>query len=309
MTVASIDIGSNTVLLLIAKVKKDNNLLLPIQNYYRSPRIGAGIDYNRVISDEAIYRLMNVLEEYREIISKFSCNKTLVVGTYSLRNARNSHIISRKIRELFGWELKIVTGEEEAALSFLGAAFPFYANNLCRVIDIGGGSTELIFGDSKKIIYKNSFNVGVVTLTEKFQKEFLSLNPNLVLIENYVKEVFSYKLYQSNRNYHTIAIAGTPTTLSCIKQNLKVYSEEKVEGSKLTKHDLIKMIEILKMMSPEQVKKRFGNVVSGREDVLLSGTIILKCLMDLLNTEELTVSAKGLRYGAIIRYIMGVKLN
>jgi exopolyphosphatase/guanosine-5'-triphosphate,3'-diphosphate pyrophosphatase len=100
-----------------------------------------------------------------------------------------------------------------------------------------------------------------------------------------------------------IAIAGTPTTLACIQKGLKVYNEDEVEGSILTQCDVFRLKEELYNLSSTQIKKKYSQVVSGREDVLLAGTIILHKLMKLLNLTELLVSTKGIRYGAIVEFL------
>ena len=101
-----------------------------------------------------------------------------------------------------------------------------------------------------------------------------------------------------------IAIAGTPTTLACIKHNLKEYDESLIEGSILTKVEIQIFFEMLSKLTPDEIKAKFGNVVSGREDVLFAGTGILHTLMECLNIPEVIVSTKGIRYGAIINYLV-----
>jgi exopolyphosphatase/guanosine-5'-triphosphate,3'-diphosphate pyrophosphatase len=206
------------------------------------------------------------------------------------------------IKDKFGIEINIVTSLKEAEYSFLGAVSDYYNdNNDNLIIDIGGGSTELIAGKMNEIKYINSFQTGVVSGTEQF---FRHDPPLLFEISNYDNFLSStFVNIDISKNVRAIAIAGTPTTLACIQKGLKVYNEDEVEGSILTQCDVFRLKEELYNLSSTQIKKKYSQVVSGREDVLLAGTIILHKLMKLLNLTELLVSTKGIRYGAIVEFL------
>ncbi len=301
MIVASIDIGSNTVLLLIARIL-NNNIVETIKNYYRAPRISKGLISGNKISDDKISVLIDVLSEYKNITEHYGCEKILIVATNAFRIASNSIEISNLIKEKFNWNLKIIDGDEEARLSFLGATYEYKINEKV-VIDIGGGSTEIIYGTEEKIIYKKSFPVGVVSFTEKYFKNHL---PDLNEIENIkkdLKKIFNELAHLIPSQIFTIAVAGTPTTLSCIKQNIRVYDEKLVDNSLITYEDINEIALKLSKMPAQQIRNEFGQVVEGREDVLFTGTLILLTLMEILKLSKITVSNKGLRYGVIIDYI------
>lgn len=299
MIVASIDIGSNTVLLLIAKISFDNNFLETIKNYYRAPRISKGLISGSRISDNKISELMNVLSEYKTIIENHQCEKVFLTATNALRIASNSKEISEIIKNKFNWDLEIIDGDEEARLSFLGATYN-YDYHQKVVIDIGGGSTEIIYGIEDKIIYKKSFPVGVVSFTEKYFKNNLLDSYEIDNLKKDLKEIFSELTHYIPPKTFTIAVAGTPTTLSCIKQNIKEYNEKLVDNSVISYEDIEKISLQLSNMTPKQIKNNFGQVVEGREDVLFTGTLILKTFMEILELDKITVSNKGLRYGVII---------
>lgn len=305
MNIASIDIGSNTVLLLIASI--ENNKLIPIINKYESPRLGKGLQIGGKILDDRIAHLLEILKSYKTLIEEYKCSETILTATNALRIASNSDEILKKVKEDLGFEIKIIPGEEEAALSFMGASSSFTQFEEKVVIDIGGGSTEIIYGNSEEIIFKHSFQTGVVSLTENFIGTYPYSEDSLIRTEQQLKNVFKglEKEIPSNRN--TIAVAGTPTTLSCIKQNLKVYSEEKVESSILLEIDLNELQNKLGALSGVEIKEQFGQVVNGREDVIFAGTLILQYLRRLLSTDKIYVSSRGLRYGNIISYIKNAK--
>jgi exopolyphosphatase/guanosine-5'-triphosphate,3'-diphosphate pyrophosphatase len=300
MKIASIDIGTNTVILLIAEIK--NNHIITLKNEYRVPRIGKGLEHSRNISAEKITLLIQILSEYNDIIKSYNCELVLAIGTNAFRISSNASEIIKLIKDKFGIEINIVTSLKEAEYSFLGAVSDYYNdNNDNLIIDIGGGSTELIAGKMNEIKYINSFQTGVVSGTEQF---FRHDPPLLFEISNYDNFLSStFVNIDISKNVRAIAIAGTPTTLACIQKGLKVYNEDEVEGSILTQGDVFRLKEELYNLSSTQIKKKYSQVVSGREDVLLAGTIILHKLMKLLNLKELLVSTKGIRYGAIVELL------
>ena len=308
MTIASIDIGSNTILLLICQSIKQENPINTITNFYESPRLSEKIKFGDKLSQDKINSLISVLSSYKQQIEKFNCEKVLIVGTNVFRMISNSNEVIHEIKKLFGWNIKILTGDEEARLTFLGSIFPIQDSSLINVIDIGGGSTEFIHGEPSKIHYKKSFNIGVVSLTEKFFRNYLPIEAEIINALEYSKNIFSELAGNYNGDYDTIAVAGTPTTLSCIKQNIRFYDEVKVENSILHLSDVETLIGELINLSKGQVLQRYGQVVRGREDVLLAGCLILVSVMKLLNIYRVRVSTKGLRYGVVVNFLINNSL-
>ncbi len=307
MNIASIDVGSNTVLLLIASIK--NNKLIPILNKYESPRLGKGLLIGGNILEDRIVHFLDILKSYKALIEEYECSKTILTATNAMRIAANSDEIIKIVKEKMGFKIKIIPGDEEASLSFMGASSSFPQFEEKVVIDIGGGSTEIIYGNNENIVFKHSFQTGVVSLTENFIGAYPYSEESLFQTEQQLKKVFKGLEKEIPNNRNTIAVAGTPTTLSCITQNLKEYSEEKVESSVLLECDLNELEIKLGSLSGDEIKERYGQVVNGREDVIFAGTLILQFLKKLLGTDKIYVSSRGLRYGNIISYIGNTKLE
>jgi exopolyphosphatase / guanosine-5'-triphosphate,3'-diphosphate pyrophosphatase len=300
MKIASIDIGTNTVILLIAEIR--NNNIVPLINEYRVPRIGKSIESSKYISHEKITELIHVLSEFNDLIKSFGCEVVLAYGTNAFRLASNSLSIIQTIREMLGIQINIVTSLQEAKYSFLGAVSNISnKDNDNLVIDIGGGSTELIYGRINKITYINSFQAGVVSGTERFFKNDPPLPSEIKEFETYLSS--SFEELEISKNVNAIAIAGTPTTLSCIQKGLSAYNEDEIEGSVLIQADVYRLIKELSLLSSRQIKEKYIQIVSGREDVLLAGTIILNKIMKILKLTKVIVSTKGIRYGAIADFI------
>lgn len=306
MNIASIDIGSNTVLLLIARIEEKTNNIHTILNKYEIPRISRNLERNGNISGEAIDRLFNALNSYSKIITEHHCEHVLVNATNAMRIAANASEVVTTIREAFGYSVNIIPGKQEAYLSYLGAIYG-KTDSQKIVIDIGGGSTEIIIGHGKEIHFAESIGVGAVNLTEKhcsslplskqeinnISAEVLDHLSNLI-IDNKTENISGIKM---------IAVAGTPTTLSCINQNLTEYDEDLIEGAVLTVDEISLLSNELAKYSPEEILKKYGGIVKGREDILLTGTIILQTIANNFDVREILVSGRGIRYGAIVDYL------
>jgi len=303
MKIASIDIGSNTILLLIAEINNRSTSLAPLINEYRTPRISKGLNKSKGIGEDEISKLYGVMEEYKNIIDKNNCPKIIAIATNAMRIADNSKVIIENIKEKLDIDIKVISGEEEARLSFWGALSSFEDNSDKILIDIGGGSTEIVFGNSNSINFNKSFPVGVVSLTEKYFKHNPPLQKEIDSVKNYIDLIFQDLSQRHFLNAKVIAVAGTPTTLTCIKQKLTVYDEYKVERSLLNKGELNTFIREFSCLTNDEIKNKFGSIIFGREDIILAGTMILETLVSILEKENVIVSGRGLRYGAIIDFI------
>jgi len=302
MIVASIDIGTNTVLLLIAKVDKKSRKIITLLNEYRMPRIGKGIKNTGIVSRDKIKLLYGVLAEYHKIIKKYQCEKVLVTGTNALRIAKNTQEISEQIYNLFNFKLQVIPGDMEAEYAFLGATSSLDNLLSSLVIDIGGGSTELIFSSESNITFKTSLPIGSVSATEKFLKHSPPLKSEIDNLKKEIKRIF-VELKENKVPDTTIAIAGTATTLACMNLGIKKFEEDKIENSTMTIEEIKNLIANLSKLTSLEILEQYGSVMKGREDIILAGAIILSEILELLNVKKLLVSSRGIRYGAIVKYL------
>jgi len=302
MTIASIDIGTNTVLLLIAKVEKKSGEITPLVNEHRMPRLGKGLIPGNNIAPDRIEKLYEILNDYQGIIRNAYAEKVIITATNAFRIAANAGEIIVEIKKKFDLDVNIIDGKTEAKFAFLGAIPSSLKYKSGLVIDIGGGSTELIFGKNKEYSFLKSYPIGSVSATEKHlksnppsQSEINSLNGNLETIFEEIKGFPAPEV--------SIAISGTPTTIICMLKDLKEYNDSVVEGSQLNFDDLSKLIQKISKLSSIQIKESYGNVMRGREDIILAGAYILLNIMKLLNLPDVIVSSRGIRYGAIVNYM------
>jgi exopolyphosphatase/guanosine-5'-triphosphate,3'-diphosphate pyrophosphatase len=306
MTIASIDIGTNTVLLLIAEV--NNKLQIKsILDEYRIPRIGKGLLPDGQISEDRIKELIFVLNEYKELIKTYECETIIVTATNAMRIATNRDQIVARIKDQFGWDVNIVSGKEEAGLSYLGAVYSYSEHSNVMVIDIGGGSTELIFGKPTEIVFIKSFPIGVVSDTEKYLKNDPPTPKQLESLREHLQTVLGELAILDFRPDISIALAGTPTTLACMELNLNKFDEKLIEGYELSYAKLHKIVNAIQKITSDEIKNTYKSVVKGREDLILAGAIILLKIMKIIKVNNIRVSTKGIRYGAIIKEITSYK--
>ncbi len=301
MKLGCIDVGMNTVLLLIGE--SSNSEIEVIREEIRIPRIGKSIMKNNIIDQNSINELVEILWEYKQLCHSIKVDKIICNGTAPFRLAKNSEEVISTVFQSTGIKIKILSNIEEAVLSFIGGVSNFdsyFDRKDFVVIDIGGGSTEIIYGNMNEIKYFRSFPVGAVILKELFFNEKAS--EDLKREDDYLSVIFQEKLYFNN--FIGIAVAGTPTTIASILLNQVIFNEKEVDKFKIKKRDLEHLINEFARSSPQQILKKYPSVLRGREDVILPGSIILDFIMKLLGIEEIFVSTRGVRYGIFIQELM-----
>jgi exopolyphosphatase / guanosine-5'-triphosphate,3'-diphosphate pyrophosphatase len=298
MIISSIDIGTNTVLLLIAQTDPKNNKIIPLLNKYYIPRIGKNLKETGYLSAEAVDKLKEVLLEYKNLSEEYHSNIIIASATAAFRNAKNSREIIDHIKNETGIEIDIISSETEGLYAYLGVTSGLYEEGRKLIIDIGGGSTEIIIGEGDKVLLTKSFETGVLFSSEQFR-----MNKNYLRdLEKHYSEVFS-DLSQieivPDKGY---AIAGTPTTLAAIKLNLNEFDADVIEGTTLNKEYLSNFVSVY-TRSSEAFNSAYYSVLQGREDLMLPGSMILLRIMENLNLEEVIVSTRGIRNGAVVNYL------
>lgn len=293
MKVAALDLGSNTFLCLIAEVESSGRITV-LADSAEVVRLGQGVAQNGEIAEEALDRARACLLRFKDLIAQHQPLKILGVATAATRKASNGHRLL-EIGKQLGLPIQIISGEREAELSYQGAVAGNLETARTLVVDIGGGSTELIFGLHEKIQWRQSVEVGVVRLREAMVADFpISLKTRLE-IERKIDEVFSVLALPPHLEIdRVLAVAGTPTTLAAAA--LGKFDSELVDGYQFSQLDLLTWLDRLCALRPEQIENQF-HVPKGRSDVLAVGIMILLSVLKLINIQQLSVSVRGLRYG------------
>jgi len=296
MKIASIDIGTNTILLLIAEFI-DSKLEI-IEDYHNIARLGEGLDKSGYISESAISRALKILEFYSERIEFHNIKTIEIVATSAMRDANNSFEVKRSLESIIKSNIYIIEGKEEAKYSFIGS---IEDDKLNTVIDIGGGSTEIITGKSNEIYNITSLQTGAVRLSERNNLFY----PFSVEAQTNADDELN-KIYDEVKGFQfgeVIAVAGTPNTLGQINLGLKEYSREKLHNYRMSSSALDNVIEVIKNNPKEFLVEEYG-VHSNRADIILGGALVLQKLLQISKKQSFTISANGLRFGVAKAYYM-----
>ena len=298
MLKASIDLGTNTCLLLIAEVESRcvNKVL---GDYARIIRLGEGVDKTRYLQPEAIERTLKCLDEYRKIISTAGIlsGDVICVATSQARDAENGSEFFAMVEADLGFVFRVVSGKDEARLSFKGSLLPNMEASNHAVVDIGGGSTEFVTVNGGL-----SIDLGSVRFTERYLRSDPITDEEFSIclkeIDNKLEELVDWRSATPS-DMQMLAVAGTATTLASWYLRLREFDAAKVEKVQLTSVDLHRMVEELKRMTVGERRDQVG-IEPKRADVLLAGAMIMWRIMEKLKFQNCNISSRGLRYGVLM---------
>ncbi|HIP60351.1 MAG TPA: phosphatase [Campylobacterales bacterium] len=300
----SIDLGSNT----IRAIEIDCITLKKVAEYEKIVRTADNLHKTGTISDEAVDRIVNAIDEIGKILNLESGVKA--VTTEAVRRAKNGLEVIDFIKKSTGVEFQIIDGKQEAYYTLLAVVNRLEKLNFkvkkFILVDIGGGSTELIFFNDNKINVK-SFPIGVVTTAQKYRtkdKIIENLPSEMDEIKDFIDEY--YKVAEKPDMF--VSTAGTPTTVAAMKlgMNYKTYDADRINGVYLQKDDLEEQME--RLLSLDE-KSRQELVGVGREDLIVAGILIFRHLYDLLGFDRAYVIDDGLREGVAIAKCKKLKID
>ncbi|HPD33140.1 MAG TPA: hypothetical protein PKV40_02195 [Candidatus Kapabacteria bacterium] len=297
MRIASLDIGTNSFLMLIAQIENSN--IIPICDEIAIPQLGTDLTTNDIITEKSLKRGEEALKKFRKIIDNYNVDIVIANATEIFRRAKNSYEIINKLSQRIGAKINIISPEREAYLSFLGA---IPDNRLWTVVDIGGGSTEIITGKENEIFYNISLPIGSLILKNQFfqnnipsEKEILNAKENINVIIN--KNINEFP--QSN----FIGIGGTITTLAMIALGMKEFVPQLIDNYIFKYEKNLAQTEQLSKMSAEEIATQF-NIHSKRAEILFAGALIFLLIQEKFGKSDFYISSKGLRYGAIKDFLI-----
>ena len=296
--VASIDIGTHTILLLIAEWDGDN--LKPLVDVETIVRLGEGLHTHRSLSEEAMDRGLQALVRYMERCQIADVRTLFAVGTNVLREARNAAEFVRRVHERLGLSIEVISEEEEALYSFLAVTKDL--GDLTKptlVIDVGGGSTELILGRGGQIEQSVSLPLGAVRCTEQFLHSDPVQDGEWRTMERTIRE----KLTKGPRPVEPVSmvlVGGTATTLASVEQGLEEFSFEKIHSFILTREALKNQLSLYRSRTIAE-RKTIHGLPPARADVILAGGTILYMAMEELDCSSAIVSCHGVRYGVLYK--------
>ena len=299
MRVAAIDVGTNSVLLCIGEKAHDGCTRILLETG-RNSRLGKGSSQDNELQPEAMDRTFNAIGECLDEARVIGAEKVRLVGTSALREATNRGVFIDRIRSELGVDLEPIPEQEEGRLSYLAVSRdPDIGGYTGRqvIVDVGGGSTETIFGEDDNLLSISSVKAGAVRCTDKFFKENdLSIH-RLIDVVSAVDQLLNgiEKLSDVTR---FVGVGGSAVNLARVFYETAIEDTVKVHGHRISCRDLRKLMDLF-MSLPADQRRQLKGLEPERADIILTGAIILYRALAWLGIEEMTVSTRGLRHGLL----------
>jgi exopolyphosphatase / guanosine-5'-triphosphate,3'-diphosphate pyrophosphatase len=304
---AGIDIGTNSLRLLIAETSC--GAVRELYSDRRITRLGQGLDRSGMIDSEAAQRSVNALLDFFGSIRRHGAQGVAAVGTSALRNASNTREFVGTVSEKTGIDIRVISGEEEALLTLRGVMCSLrgagtasgLSPEASMIIDIGGGSTEVIVARRDGDPEIASLSLGAVYLTERFIKHDPPSEDDLVSMRALIRGELDMRFRELRNSLSGLFIgtAGTITTLASIKLGLETYDPVRINGCTLTREDVDEMVRKLSRLTREE-RKTVRGLDPGREDIIIAGAVIAQELMARFRRISMLVSDWGLREGIVL---------
>jgi exopolyphosphatase/guanosine-5'-triphosphate,3'-diphosphate pyrophosphatase len=295
--VAVIDVGTNSARLLVADVVEGR--VSPLERRSTVTRLGRGVDLSGRLSAEAIEDACAAIGEYVAVLRELEAEDVAAIATSAVRDAENGSAFVAELRERFALSPRVLDGEEEARLTYAGASSEQPPAQPTLVVDIGGGSTELIVGSGEEVSFHASLQAGVVRHTER---HIASDPPTAVELESLAADVrglIADAIGEGVEAELGIAVAGTPTSLAAIELELEPYDASRVHGHVLSLPSIQRMLSRL-ASAPLSNRIEIPGMHPDRAPTIVAGVVILVETMRAFGLDRIEVSEHDILYGTAI---------
>jgi exopolyphosphatase / guanosine-5'-triphosphate,3'-diphosphate pyrophosphatase len=290
--VAAVDLGTNSTRLLVADV--GGARLDEIVRALTITRLGEGVDERRKLLPVPIARVRNCLARYRSELEGRGATRTLAIATSAVRDAENGEAFLGEIEWSYGFTTRLLDGAEEAAMMYRGVAFGRPPLEDALIVDIGGGSTELVLGSDGAPHSSASLDVGCVRLTERFLSSDPPTPMELAAAADHVRSLlpdFSAR--------HAIGVAGTVTTLATLDLGLAAYDPERTHGHRVSRSAVERELSRLAAMHLQE-RSQVPGIEPGRAQVIVAGLVVLREIMEAYELDDVEVSERDILHGAAL---------
>ena len=292
-----IDVGTNSARLLVADV--EGRRVTPVERRSTVTRLGRGVDLSGRLSAEAIEDACEAIGEYVERLWELGSGTVAVIATSAVRDADNGEAFVAELRERFALSARVLDGGEEAHLTYLGATAEKQPQAPTLVVDIGGGSTELIVGTGEAVAFHTSLQAGVVRHTERHIATDPPTPVEMESLADDVRGAIEAVLEDAPAAEQGIAVAGTPTSLAAVEMGLDPYDPDRVHGHVLTLPSIQRMLSQLASV-PLAERREIPGLHRDRAPTIVAGVVILVEAMRAFDLEEIAVSEHDILYGTAI---------
>jgi exopolyphosphatase/guanosine-5'-triphosphate,3'-diphosphate pyrophosphatase len=294
--VAAIDCGTNSIRLLIADITGDN--FKEVLRTMEIVRLGQGVDQNKAFHSDAIDRTLSAVRLFKDHIASKGVEKIRFCATSATRDATNRNLFIDGVREILNIEVEVIPGEEEAELSFIGATKELRQSDApFLVVDIGGGSTEFVFG-SEKVDFAKSVNIGCVRMSERHLNthppSMAQIAQAIVDIDIAITQAAAFVPITTAKTL--IAVAGTATTVAAAALELTDYDRHMIHLSRISASNVHKVAASFQSMNKDQITS-LGYMHPGRVDVITAGSLVLSRIMAATGASEFVASESDILDG------------
>jgi exopolyphosphatase/guanosine-5'-triphosphate,3'-diphosphate pyrophosphatase len=299
MRVAVVDMGTNSTRLLVADV--NSNGVHEVERETRVTRLGRGVDHSGHLTHEAIEETCAAVADYIRRYRELDADRVVVIATSAVRDAKNGDAFAAELRERFALNTQILDGSQEAWLTFLGACANRDGFDDTLVIDIGGGSTELIVGAEEEMSFHASLQCGVVRHTER---HICHDPPSTAELEELAADIRkeidgAMAADPTALANEAIAVAGTPTSLGAIDLELDPYDPERTDGHRLSLEKVQRLLSRLASL-PLAERLNVKGLSPGRAPTIIAGVVILVEIMRAFGLDAIEVSERDILHGAAL---------
>lgn len=303
--VAVIDVGTNSTRLLVADV--DGRKVAEVERHSRVTRLGRGVDLSGQLSTEAIEAACDAIADYVSICHETGAETVDVIATSAVRDASNGSAFVAELRERFALTARVLDGEAEARLTYLGATSELLPTEPTLVLDIGGGSTELVIGTGEDISFHASLQAGVVRHTERHLSADPPTTAELEALAADVRALIEAAVsHLDDGPRAAIAVAGTPTSLAAMEMELDPYDPERVHGHVLSLQSIQRLLSLL-ASAPLAERTQIVGLHPDRAPTIIAGVVLLIEVMRIFGLESVAVSEHDILYGSAIAAVAGSK--
>jgi exopolyphosphatase/guanosine-5'-triphosphate,3'-diphosphate pyrophosphatase len=297
---ASIDIGSNTILLLVAKIYSDGRIK-PLLQDSRTPRLAFGLKKSGFISDENLKRAIKDIKSFKKKAHQHGAENIYAVATQAVRSAKNKAEVVEKIKNETGIPVEVISGKREAELTYLGAVTGIKGLKPNRIMfDIGGASSEFVMTNEDDVTKAVSLEIGAVEITEKYGTDQKCSPKTLKKASEDLRAFFKRRLKGFRiENFDLIGTGGTISTFKLLDSKPPAYDPDKIHGKSLKLNRLEELINDLAGMKLSE-RKRVITFEPSRAEVIVAGGLILRSLLRYFDSKSLKVSTRNLRWGFLI---------
>jgi exopolyphosphatase/guanosine-5'-triphosphate,3'-diphosphate pyrophosphatase len=292
-----IDVGTNSTRLLVADV--EDGKVSPLERRSTVTRLGRGVDLSGHLASEAIEDVCAAIGGYVGILEELGAETVDAIATSAVRDAGNGSAFIAELRERFALSARVLDGEEEARLTYLGATSESSPTEPTLVIDIGGGSTELIVGTGAEITFHDSLQIGVVRHTERHISSDPPTAGELEALATDVRTLIENSVGSGVTATRGIAVAGTPTSLAAVEMELEPYDPGRVHGHVLVLPSIQRMLSRL-ASAPLAERVEIPGLHPDRAPTIVAGVVVLIETMRAFGLEEITVSEHDILDGTAL---------